>query len=164
MPNLNQYSLHRFFFSAFSLRPRDRSLACPVVSQLQYSFPRTSFCPSGFQQWRRTIIGVLAKCCSIASIRCSNCAKISSCSEFKSFSERESISEGAQTLIAPSSVILSESKVCGRGTGMGEGRWLCGMNVAAVSSLRCGRTWEEGGEESSTVWKEGGAVVGRPVK
>lgn len=40
------------------------------------------------------------------------------------------------------------------------------MIVAAVSSLRCGN-WciEDGvGDRSSTVWNEGGAVVGRPLK
>jgi hypothetical protein len=42
-------------------------------------------------------------------------------------------------LIPPSSVTLSERRVCGLGAGMGEGRWLCGISVAAISSLRCGR-------------------------
>jgi hypothetical protein len=60
--------------------------------------------------------------------------------ELKSSSELELSSEGAHILIPPSSVALSESRVCGRRTGMGEGRWLYGMSVAAVSSLRCGRT------------------------
>ena len=84
--------------------------------------------------------------------------------EFRS--RLEAASDGAQILIAGSSV--SEIRVCG--CGAGDGRWLWGMNVAAVSSFRWGR-WKVGvvmveGEEawSSIVWKEGGAVVGRPVK
>jgi len=74
-------------------------------------------------------------------------------------------SDGAQRLIPPSSVMLSDIAVCGLATGTGAWRWLCGMSVAAVSSFRCGRGERDGVEESSsTVWKLGGAVLGMPVK
>lgn len=63
---------------------------------------------------RRTIIGVLAKCCSIACILFVNWIKISS-----------------RATRCPSSTD------CGLGAG-GDGRWLCGINVAVVSSLRWG--------------------------
>lgn len=77
----------------------------------------------------RTIIGVLAKCRSIASILFVNWSRISSCATgFTSSSS--SGSDGAQ-ILRPS--VASERM----GTG-GEGRWLCGMNVVIVSSLRWG--------------------------
>jgi hypothetical protein len=86
------------------------------------------------ERGRCTIIGVLAKCSSIASILLVNWSKISS-RTIRPPSSSSSGSDGAQ-ILSPSSGALER-----RGTGRGEwvGRWLCGMNVVAVSSLRWGR-------------------------
>ena len=135
-----QTSLHHFFLSAFSFA------ASRSVSSFPYQEPYQSVVfPNSLRIILRlgegrglTFIGVVAKCLSIASIRSMSRIKISSRLAFASSSSLES-SEGAQRLIPPSSVPLSDIDVCGL-VGMGAWRWLCGMSVVAVSSFLWGRT------------------------